>query len=243
MNNSTLIKNAFNHAASTYDDHSYIQQYAGKYLIDLVKMHMPDAQYLLDLGCGTGVTTQSLAQRYQYKHFDAIDIADHLLIKAKQRLQSYSINIYDADFNRPYSSPLSFDLIFSNMALHWSNDLSATLAKIHQQLTHDGCLAFSIPLAGTFKELQPNFAIHSFYHLDNINTFLTVNGFHLSAQHITTTTYSFMNIVQALKSIKQVGANHVNQRMHKSLATSSITRRASPCKLTYLLGYFVAQKL
>ena len=71
------IQHSFNRAASSYDDHCHAQQRAGSKLIQLIKPLHAQAERVLDLGCGTGMTTQQLASQYDYQDFHAIDISWH----------------------------------------------------------------------------------------------------------------------------------------------------------------------
>ena len=85
------ICQCFNKAANTYDDHSSTQQHAGKKLISLLLNDCRRADRMIDLGCGTGTTTEQLAKRIHYQHFHAIDIADQLLAKTECRLSAYGL--------------------------------------------------------------------------------------------------------------------------------------------------------
>src|SRR5437868_14040525 len=80
------IPHACDRAANSYDEHSHAQKSAGVKLIQLLKTHQPQAKYILDLGCGTIMTTELLAAQYHYQHFHALDIAEKLLAKATARL-------------------------------------------------------------------------------------------------------------------------------------------------------------
>jgi malonyl-CoA O-methyltransferase len=237
------IQQAFDRAADSYDDHSHVQQQVGMKLIQLIKLAQPNAESLLDLGCGTGITTQALAAQYQYRDFQAIDIAPSLLKKAYERLHEKKIKINEMNFDRLSNDYSSFDIIYSNMALQWSINLSILLQNLRSLLHEKAHLAFSIPLAGTFMELEPHCALNPFYEMEAISDFLIQHQYEIIKQEKENIILEFNHPLTALKSIKQIGANHVHQREHKGLKTQSSFAKFHAKKLTYVIGYFIARKL
>jgi malonyl-CoA O-methyltransferase len=147
------IRACFNAASQTYDSHSIIQHQAGANLITLLIPHLASSESIIDIGCGTGLTTERLAKQLPYQSFFAIDIADQLLNTARARLRPYNIQIDERDFHHLTDKNNGFNLIFSNMALHWSPSLAFTLATLKDFLAHNGILTFTVPLASTFIEL------------------------------------------------------------------------------------------
>ena len=236
------IQHAFDRAAKTYDDHSHPQQHAGRKLAQLIKVHHPYANRLIDLGCGTGITTEFLAGFYQYQDFHAIDISTALLTKAQQRSATSSIDFYQMNFDHLPAMDFSFDIIYSNMALQWSENLPALLQKMKNFLQDQGTFGFSIPMAGTFRELKSYCAMNYFHEADIIHQHLAQYGYEILTQEKDTLTLQFPDTLQALKSIKQIGANHVMQRMHKGLRAQSYFNQINMHELTYVIGYFVVRK-
>lgn len=236
------VQNAFDRAADTYDQHCHAQQQAGNKLTQLVKLHHAHADRLIDFGCGTGVNTYQLAAQFDYQDFHAIDISSALLQKAEQHIKKSRIHFYQMDFDHLPDDCLAFDIIYSNMALQWSVNLPALLNKTHALLKTQGTLGFSIPLAGTFREFQSHCAMNNFPEKKIIHDLLTDCGYELLSQKTDTITFSFHDTLRALKSIKQIGANHVIQRTHKGLRTPSYLNQIKTSELTYVIGYFIARK-
>lgn len=233
------IKKAFNNAASTYDEHCHLQQQVGMHLLKLAKIHQPHADYIIDLGCGTGLITQLISQEYHYSQFYAIDIANELLAKAKQRLAH--VIIEENEFDNIHQYPFYFDLAFSNLALHWSIDFENTLKKIHAQLQKNGCLVLSIPLQGTFVELQDHLKIHDFFSFEMTQQLLQ-QQFKMLSCETSTITYYFDNPLDALRSIKRVGATYVNKNKSHTLNKSLLHSINHLRTLTYVVGYFILRK-
>ena len=68
------IKECFNKAADTYDANCYIQKIAGKKLMSYLSEYVYKPDNILELGCGTGIVTEILANQYNnYNQFYALD--------------------------------------------------------------------------------------------------------------------------------------------------------------------------
>ncbi len=234
------IRRCFNKAAITYDLHSRIQQQAGQTLISLLENITQQADRIIDLGCGTGLTSEHLARKMHFKQFYAIDIADQLLIKARQRLRYPGMNVYERDFDTLNITDGCYDLIFSNMSLQWSNQIEQTLAVLMRLLSANGLLAFSLPLTGTFNEL-PALSRNHFLSFEKMCRLL---GCNLLLAKTENKRIDFESQYAALTSIKASGANYVSgrdQTLHSGLSTE-FRPVTSTFTLTYHIGYFIAGK-
>lgn len=216
------VKDCFNKAANTYNDHCQLQLATGEKLLGL----LPDAENIIDLGCGTGINTAKL----KYKHLYALDNSDKLLAQAKLRLGNKNITYLEQSFDA--FSGLELDLAFANMSLQWSENLSLTLSNIRANLKQGGILAFSLPLIGTFGGL--NIQTISFLSFKGIQQYLSDwQIIHAETQKIN---YLFPSLIEALRSIKCVGANYC-----KNSSSKLITRNKTSCLLEYNIGYFMVK--
>jgi malonyl-CoA O-methyltransferase len=197
---------------------------------------------IIDLGCGTGIITEQLISTFTYTDFHAIDFADQILAKAATRLASTNATLYTADFDNLPAATQSFDLVFSNMALHWSHHFLQTLEVLISKLNHNGMIAFSVPLSDTLHELQPYFSINPFFSAPSIVKALQKNACAVLINQQEEINLSFSNTISALKSIKKVGANTVINRDRPHYYSKSSLNKIHINKLTYRIGYFIAQK-
>ncbi len=239
------VKNTFNKAADHYDLSCELQLNTGTALIDLLKNHYTYTNNMLDVGCGTGIVTKELASAFQYKTFYAIDIADQLLLQAKEKLHKFNVHVELADYNHMHDIHVEFDFIYANLSLHWSNDFASTLISMHGKLNKNGTLAFSIPLLGTFQEIENYCSINKFFSSSQIEAALTRAGFNIiqiKSQYIS---FDFDNLLKALKSIKSVGTNYVAKENRKKIThlKKYIQMNNESFKLSYHIGYFIINKL
>lgn len=230
------IQTCFSKAAATYDEYSDVQQQVGMHLLTLI----PNEYYstLIDIGCGTGFLTEHLIKTISHDRSYALDFSETLLNKTKQRLPTLS-TIIQADFEQ-YQQRNAFDLIYSNMALHWSSDFKACLAALHHNLKSQGDLVFTIPLQNTFKELQ-SFSVQNFMDKESILNLLSATGFTIQLNEVSDIILTFDTLLDALHMIKKVGANYVANRNQLYIHKSQL-KQNKLFQLTYRIGYFVARK-
>jgi NADH dehydrogenase [ubiquinone] 1 alpha subcomplex assembly factor 5 len=101
----------------------------------------------LDLGCRAGVLARRLAGRCGIErlvHADAT-VAYARLVPAPALL---------AEAEALPFAPGSFDLVLSNLDLHWTNDLPGALLQLRHALKPDGLLLASLFAGGTLAELR-----------------------------------------------------------------------------------------
>jgi malonyl-CoA O-methyltransferase len=235
------IRLCFNRAAATYDQGSYPQQIIGSNLINLICKYITASNAIIDLGCGTGLITEQLARRINYNLFYAIDISEQLILHANTRLQPRGINVFTQDFDQLNFTDILFDLVFSNMALHWSGDFVPNLQNINRSLTLNGMIACTIPLEGTFAELGAS-SRNEFLAFAQLQEQLIANGFELLECFTDQLTFAYSSKLTALKSIQATGANYIFKRTNKSLAITPQIK-SKQHKLSYNIGYFIARKI
>jgi trans-aconitate 2-methyltransferase len=100
---------------------------------------------IVDLGCGTGKQTRALHTRLQARETVGLDQSPKMLeSQASAELppgMHFEVGTIEA-FPQGYGS---FDLVFSNAALHWVDDHSALLRRLAGALSPCGQLAFQVP--------------------------------------------------------------------------------------------------
>lgn len=240
------IKKKFNRAAETYDHHCRVQRLVCEELIFYLQQQGCNSSFIGDYACGTGVSTHCLASHFSYRHLYAIDVADQLLNKAKLKFQSTAITWVLSDFDLPCVPAERLTLAFSNMGLQWSPCLEHTIATLASQLQAEGTLAFSLPLPGTFEEIQA-YARNTFLESQTILMYLKNQGFSSLFFRESSFIEKFDSMRAALQSIRGVGANGVlASHAREGLGALSMLRKqlhfVETAQLTYRIGYFIAKK-
>lgn len=144
-----VIRN-FSHHADSYDDNAGLQIESAKCLAamlpDVIK-DKPPAR-ILEIGCGTGVMSRNLLDKYPDAHIDVTDISPEMLEIARAKIGPVArarffvmdgeIDVIDGDY----------DLIVSAMTPHWFDDPLSALRRL------SGCapLYYSVPGARNFTE-------------------------------------------------------------------------------------------
>lgn len=239
----------FNRSYRTYDHASILQQEINQNLLHLLDPYISHSLPMaIDLGCGTGNSTISLAEKWNIEQLIGIDIADKLVDVAKIKSQEGCINFILSDFEKPHPLIKKANLIYSNMALHWGSCLSKTIQIICDQLDGNALLACSFPVFGTLREISLDHR-NSFEFYDKVLTYFPGN---MRKLYSCSEGYSvnFPTAYEALKSLKQTGSNqlfkHRNlQYLKKSqLLQSAFGEEIDDSKtLSYQIGFFIFQKV
>lgn len=227
----------FNNAANTYDNNCSVQLEVGLELINKLLLLTPTYNNIIDLGCGTGIVTKKLSERFPEANIHAIDIACHLLKIAQNRLAENNVNVYERDFDN--LSKAQFELAFANMSLQWSVFLPKSFISIRNSLKENGILAFSLPLIGTFSELPKESKMEFLEQRDTLKL-LEQAGFINIYTSVSIIRLEFPSFLTALKSIKAAGANALKSNSSSLLKFKD---HQNSFFLTYKIGLFIAKKI
>jgi malonyl-CoA O-methyltransferase len=144
------IKHHFNRASNSYDKVASIQKQSAELLVQ--KLQEFDSSFypqtILDLGTGTGCIAEILLPHYQNSLYMLNDIAPKMIeIVENKFLDRDNFKFHVGDIENDNFQ--DHNLIISNLALQWTNNLEKTLEKFYKK---SNILAFSCLLDGTFKE-------------------------------------------------------------------------------------------
>jgi malonyl-CoA O-methyltransferase len=233
------IQKYFEKALFSYDDEAVVQQQTGAFLIDSLAEYKPSYQKVLELGCGTGLTTMSLCKKLSIYSLHINDFSPLLLKTALERLSPIQAKPWPFNFDQPWGCNDSYDLIFSSMAFQWSFDINELLTKSYNYLSQNGILAFSLPLNESCFELNPQqcLPLHTF---DYIYKALTKVGFRSLHTDTFLLCQEFKTHREALRSIKRCGANYVPRNKGATMLDRS--KLFLPSTLNYKIGIFIARK-
>jgi trans-aconitate 2-methyltransferase len=103
---------------------------------------------VVDLGCGPGQLTTSLARRWPQARITGIDSSPHMIESAREGIsEQVFFELGDVETWQP-TEPV--DVLISNATLQWVPDHRSLLPRFVEALASDGWLAFQVP--GNFAE-------------------------------------------------------------------------------------------
>lgn len=120
-------------------------------MLELVNRNQ--VQTILDLGCGTGALTHTLAEGGA--HVIGLDASADMIAKARADYPDLEFVVADAT-SMMYNSV--FDTVYSNAALHWIKDHPKLIAKIYQALKPQGLLIAEFGAKGNIEIIQNAFS-------------------------------------------------------------------------------------
>jgi len=146
-------------AAALLDDHDFLFVEVADRLTERLDDVKRDFPFALDIGCHGGEVAKSLSQdtpqgphrRGNIETLIQCDPSPAMAQKAAQGLHNVS---FAADEEFLPVKPQSFDLVLSNLSLHWANDLTGALVQIRQSLKPDGLFLAAMLGEGTLQELR-----------------------------------------------------------------------------------------
>ena len=151
--NKELIKKRFGKKLGKYNENARIQKRMAEKLISMLSQNRTEAfSDILEIGCGTGFLTEYSVNNLSYKTYTAIDIVPDCekyikAINPQIEFISDDIEKYIVSDNKKY------DLIISNAALQWVDNVTVFVDKLAEKLNDGGTLLFSSFGTENFREI------------------------------------------------------------------------------------------
>jgi malonyl-CoA O-methyltransferase len=237
--NKAKIRQSFSKAALTYDSVAHLQRTVGQ---ELLQLTLPKnfSGITLDLGCGTGFSTQLLLPHCLDSNVMIVDLALPMLHTAKQKLKQ-RVDYICADVEHLPLQSKTINTVFSNLALQWCWPINPALLEIYRVLVDGGELIFSTFGTQTLHELKNAWAkLDNYVH---VNPFYTAQALQIALSQIgftvskTTSKYHsclYPDVFSLMHELKNLGAHHVQREGNMALST--------PKKLKKLIEYYPQEK-
>jgi malonyl-CoA O-methyltransferase len=211
------MRRAFSRAATSYDVTAVLQREVCSRMLERLEYIKLQPKRVLDVGSGTGWGTRQLMAKYPSAQMVSLDIAMGMLQAARgatgwwQKLfSSQKASMLCADVEALPIASNSLDMVWSNLAVQWCNDLPATLGDLHRVLKVEGLLMFSTFGPDTLKELRQ--AFHGVDGHNHLNRFADMHdiggGFAEPVMDMEYITLTYDDVRSVLHDLKAIGANN-----------------------------------
>jgi len=221
--------NAFSRAAERYDEVAVLQREIGQRLVERLELMLIEPKVILDIGSGTGVATAELAKRYKKAQILALDFAFPMLLKTRKRGSWLRRpRCVCADLEQLPFADSSVDLIYSNAALQWSNDLEHTFSEFLRVLRPGGLVAFTTFGPDTLKELRQAWSeadggshVSQFLDMHDVGDALVRSSFAEPVIDVDRMVLTYDRVDGLMQDLKVLGAHNVNRDRSRGLTGKS----------------------
>ncbi len=216
------VRSAFSKAAARYDAAAVLQREVCVRMLEKLDVIKLQPGRVLDVGSGTGWGTRQLGERYPKADVTALDIAIGMLRHArgtsgwwKKLFGAKRESYLCADVEALPVASGSVDMIWSNLALQWCNDLPATFVELRRALKVDGLLMFSSFGVDTLRELRAAFDgvdghshLSRFADMHDIGDMLVNAGFADPVMEMERITLTYDDVRSVMQDLKSIGAHN-----------------------------------
>lgn len=209
--------------------------------LDYVKL---DPGVVIDAGCGTGDAIDGLAKRFPQAHLLAVDFVPSMLARIgssrgampgwiDRLLRPRRVSAIAADIAKLPLREATIGCIWSNLALHWSNDPPNVFAEWHRVLKVGGLAQFSLLGPDTLQELRAASGrsgtqrVHRFVDMHDIGDMLVQAGFADPVMDMETITLTYRSADDMFGELRAAGA--ANASAHRSRGLTGRRRWQALC--------------
>ncbi|KAF1330510.1 Atpase, partial [Globisporangium splendens] len=234
-------------------DYEYLKDEVARRLIDRLEDIDREFPFALDLGCGSGHIYKNLSEDEDLggvKKLIQCDSAEKLLFRdygsvqdANSTLETKRL-IADEEF-LPFP-PQHFDLIMSNLSLHWVNDLPNTFKQILDSLKPDGAFVGAVLGGDSLQELRSAFIladqerqggisphISPFMNVPDAGNLLVSSGFQLCTVDTDFITVDYPDAFVLMEDLQGMGENNAVQSKGALVTRDSLLAAASIYQAMY----------
>ena len=216
------LRVAFERAAETYDAAAVLQNEVCERMLGRLEYIKHKPVSILDAGSGTGNALAGLRKRYSSAHIFAFDLALGMLSRGRRRRPWWryalkrGLDAVCGDIERLPFAERAFDMIWSNLALQWVNDVPPVFRDMKRVLAPGGLLMFSTFGPDTLRELREAYRgvdrythVNRFIDMHDIGDMLVHAGYGdpvMDMEHITLT---YEDVGALMRELKAIGAHNV----------------------------------
>ena len=229
-----------NRASAKYKKYDYLFNEISNRLFDRLKFIKRDFTNTLEIGSKTGNTINLFNKKKDIKKVYISDISkDMLLIAKKKKFNKQKLFLNLDEEHLPFKNN-QFNLVFSNLYLHWSNDLIKVLGEIYRILKPDGLFLCSIFGSETLNELKYSLCkaeekisesisprVSPFIRLQDGGELLQKVGFQLPVIDKDSIKIFYQDIFSLMKDLKGMGESNSLINRKKTFTTRKLFHEAN----------------
>uniref|UniRef100_A0A450ZW14 Malonyl-[acyl-carrier protein] O-methyltransferase n=1 Tax=Candidatus Kentrum sp. TUN TaxID=2126343 RepID=A0A450ZW14_9GAMM len=219
------VRENFDRAAPCYDEIAELQRTIGDRLLghlDPVRLQ-PDV--VLDMGAGTGYCLPFLRGSYPEARIVALDLAEVMLREARLRNRIPGEGFFICgDAGQLPLRDNSIDLLFSNVAIQWCNDLEETCHEFARVLRPGGLVVFSTfgpdtlwELRDSWEQADSNSHVNNFIHMRDTGDMLVRTGFTGVVMDREEITCTYDSVRMLMRDLKTLGAHNATSDRPRGL--------------------------
>ena len=234
-----LLRQRFGRVAHSYADAAVVQREVGTRLLERFDVMRIAPASILDVGCGPGTHTAALSARFPEAVVTAVDHAPAMVARAmpaatglfarftgigkRPRIRGLVSDMGALPLPREHA-----DVLWSNFALQWANDLPALFAEWNRVLKIGGVIMFTAPGPDTLIELRRALAtageiadsrVQRFTDLHDVGDMLVHAGFADPVMDMEVITLEYATAAALWRDIKAQGAVNAMQARPRGLLT------------------------
>ncbi len=207
MIDKSLVKKRFKKSFATYDENAYIQKHMAEKLTDLVLKFGNKYKNVFEIGCATGLLTKEIKKKIEYESFIANDLVEesvNYITEIEPEINFIQGDIEEIKLEKKY------DLIISNAALQWCNNIGEVIKELVAALNPEGILAFTVFSDANLQEIRNIFEIENRnFQINEIKEIL--NKYQIEVFEKEIIKYDFENVKAILRHIKYTGVNAIKE--------------------------------
>ncbi len=224
-----LMRRAFDDAAAAYDAVAVLQREIGQRLLERLDLIRLAPSRLIDIGCGTGLCTNALAERYRDARVIALDLAPSMVRAARAKTSWWQrwrgrYQFICGDAEALPIADASVDLIVSNLTLQWCTDLDRVFTEFRRILAPEGLVLFSTLGPDTLHELREAWRqadeanhVNAFIDMHDVGDALMRAGFADPVMDMEYMTVTYPDVFGLMRDLKQLGAHNVSAGRKRGL--------------------------
>ncbi|WP_417794311.1 methyltransferase domain-containing protein [Terasakiella pusilla] len=230
-----LVRAHRDRAAKTWEDFDFLHKEVAERICDRLDDVLRDFPLALDIGCHGGDIAEVIGQRGKVQHLIQCDFSQGMAQRARE--QGAATLVADEEF-LPFGHE-TFDLIVSNLSLHWVNDLPGALLQINRSLKPDGLFIGTMFGTETLRELRQclNEAemevdggisprVSPFADVRDAGMLLQRAGFNLPVVDTDGVEVRYENPMKLMKDLKGMGENNKVLERRKNFTKRELIMRA-----------------